>query len=179
MRAGADARSSTTAPASTPASSRSVAPRGWPIEGYRLAEHPCQRAMLDEVAAAAEVDPASIAVGVDGCGVLDVRADAASAARMRSAGSPSLAGGDRVVARCGRTRSCSGARSPPTSLLMRTLDGWVAKGGAEGLMCACSPDGLGVALKVDGRRLPGDRAGARRGARRLGIDPSAISARTR
>ena len=31
---------------------------------------------------------------------------------------------------------------------MRRLPGWVAKGGAEGLMCAAGPDGTGVALKV-------------------------------
>src|SRR5262249_56755078 len=43
---------------------------GWPSEGYRLAEHPVQRACLAEVAAAAEVDPASISTGVDGCGVV-------------------------------------------------------------------------------------------------------------
>ena len=35
------------------------------------------------------------------------------------------------------------------SLLMRELDGWTAKGGAEGLLCACGPGGLGVALKVE------------------------------
>ena len=34
------------------------------------------------------------------------------------------------------------------AMLVRELDGWVAKGGAEGLFCACSDDGLGVALKV-------------------------------
>ncbi len=33
--------------------------------------------------------------------------------------------------------------------LMRALTGWIAKGGAEGLMCAAGPDGLGVALKVE------------------------------
>ena len=33
-------------------------------------------------------------------------------------------------------------------LLIRALDGWVAKGGAEGLFCAASADGLGIALKV-------------------------------
>ena len=32
--------------------------------------------------------------------------------------------------------------------LMRLLPGWIAKGGAEGLMCAASADGLGIALKV-------------------------------
>ncbi len=35
------------------------------------------------------------------------------------------------------------------ALVITTLDGWVAKGGAEGLFCACSPDGLGIALKVE------------------------------
>ncbi len=30
--------------------------RGWPSEGYRLASHPCQQAMLDEISRAAEVD---------------------------------------------------------------------------------------------------------------------------
>jgi L-asparaginase II len=32
---------------------------------------------------------------------------------------------------------------------MRALDGWVAKGGAEGLFCALSPDGVGWAFKVE------------------------------
>ena len=32
---------------------------------------------------------------------------------------------------------------------MRELEGWTAKGGAEGLMCAVGPDGLGIALKVE------------------------------
>ena len=32
---------------------------------------------------------------------------------------------------------------------MKTQSGWVAKGGAEGLLCAAGPDGLGVALKVE------------------------------
>jgi L-asparaginase II len=35
------------------------------------------------------------------------------------------------------------------AVVMTALDGWVAKGGAEGLMCASSPDGLGIALKVE------------------------------
>jgi L-asparaginase II len=40
---------------------------------------------------------------------------------------------------------------------MRALPGWIAKRGAEGLFCAASPDGMGVALKVadgNGRALP-------------------------
>ena len=33
-------------------------------------------------------------------------------------------------------------------MLMLALPGWIAKGGAEGLMCAAG-DGLGVALKAE------------------------------
>jgi L-asparaginase II len=31
---------------------------------------------------------------------------------------------------------------------MRTRPGWTAKGGAEGVLCAVSPDGLALALKA-------------------------------
>jgi L-asparaginase II len=34
-------------------------------------------------------------------------------------------------------------------LLMEAAPGWLAKGGAEGLICAAGPDGTGVALKTD------------------------------
>jgi L-asparaginase II len=38
---------------------------------------------------------------------------------------------------------------------MRSLSGWVAKGGTEGLLCAASPDGTGVVLKgEDGSQRP-------------------------
>jgi L-asparaginase II len=34
-------------------------------------------------------------------------------------------------------------------LLMREAPGWLAKGGAEGLLCAAGPGGIGVALKAE------------------------------
>ena len=70
--------------------------RDWPTPGYRLLEHPCQQAMLREVAEAAEVEPSSLAVGVDGCGVptfaLPLERAAHCFARLAS-----LDGGERVV----------------------------------------------------------------------------------
>jgi L-asparaginase II len=33
--------------------------------------------------------------------------------------------------------------------LMRLRDGWIAKGGAEGLLCAAHEDGRGIALKAE------------------------------
>jgi L-asparaginase II len=121
--------------------------RGWPSEGYRLAGHPCQDAMLAEVAAAAEVDPAHVPTGVDGCGVLTFALPLERAAHA-FARLPALDGGARVV---GAMRTNPELLRGPVALdvqLVRSLDGWVAKGGAEGLLCAASPDGLGLCLKV-------------------------------
>jgi L-asparaginase II len=50
---------------------------------------------------------------------------------------------------------------------MRLRDGWIAKGGAEGLFCAAHADGRGVALKAEDGAY---RAIAPALARVLGID---------
>jgi L-asparaginase II len=41
--------------------------------------------------------------------------------------------------------------------LMRLRPGWIAKGGAEGLICVASPDGLGIALKTEDGNMRGLR----------------------
>ena len=59
--------------------------------------------------------------------------------------------------------------------LMGTLPGWIAKGGAEGLMCAASADGLGLAVKcADGNSRALRPALAAFGAT-LGLDLSAVA----
>ena len=146
---------------------------GWPIEGYRLSDHPCQHAMLEEVAAAAEVDPASIAIGVDGCGVptfaLTLERCAHAFARLAS-----LEAGDRVVRAMRAHPQLLEGPVGSDVLLMRTLDGWVAKGGAEGLMCAASPDGLGLAIKVTDGSFRAIVPVLVEALERLGVDASAI-----
>jgi L-asparaginase II len=123
--------------------------RGWPTKGYRLAEHPMQQLLLEEVAEAAELSPEEIAAGVDGCGVLTF---ALTLERMaysfsRLAGLP---GGNEIVAAMSAHPELIGYEQGATDTdLMRLRPGWVAKGGAEGLICAASPDGLGVALKAE------------------------------
>ena len=42
-----------------------------------------------------------------------------------------------------------GSRGSVDTELMRLRDGWIAKGGAEGLFCAAHEDGRGVALKAE------------------------------
>ena len=121
---------------------------GWPSEGYRLAGHAVQRSMLEEVAAAAEVDEDEVGTAVDGCGVVTF---ALPLERMALAFS-------RLQTLDGGRRAATAMRSYPELIrgggaadteLMRTLEGWVAKGGAEGLYCGTGPQGVGVALKVE------------------------------
>jgi L-asparaginase II len=125
----------------------------WPSEGYRLATHPCQQAMLAEVAGAAEVEPSTLPLAIDGCGVptyaLTLERMAHAFARLEQ-----LDGGQRAAdAMRARPELVRGDGAPDTEL-MRLGDGWVAKGGAEGLLCA-TRDGLGVALKAeDGAQRP-------------------------
>src|SRR5207244_4378819 len=54
------------------------------------------------------------------------------------------------------------------TLLMQGFPGWTAKGGAEGLLCASGPDGLGVALKVADGSGRGVRPGRAARLARLG-----------
>jgi L-asparaginase II len=119
--------------------------RGWPIRGYRLADHPLQRELHAELEAAAGVPVTTTAV--DGCGVvtfaLSLRAMAGAFARLET-----LDAGDRVAAAMrARPELIRGGRAGDT-MLMRALPGWIAKGGAEGLICAAG-EGLGVALKAE------------------------------
>ena len=114
---------------------------GWPTEGYPLEEHPCQQAMLAEVLDVSESDEARL--GGDGCGVVTfalplermahgfTRLDERVSTAMRAY--PDLIRGPQAL----------------DSMLMKDRPGWTAKGGAEGLLCAASPEGLGITLKVE------------------------------
>lgn len=122
--------------------------RGWPMEGYRLPEHPVQHACRDVHVEAAEVAAEALATGTDGCGIV---AFALTLERMAHAFSrlEFLPGGARVEAAMRSRPDLVGGPDGADYLLMREADGWVAKGGAEGLLCAAGPDGIGVALKTE------------------------------
>jgi L-asparaginase II len=131
--------------------------RGWPTKGYRLASHPLQELLLDEIAGAAEVPAGRVLTGVDGCGVLTF---ALTLERMAHAFSRivQLPGGERVIAAMAAHPALIGHQAGATDTdLMRARPGWVAKGGAEGLLCATSPDGVGYALKVEDGNMRGLR----------------------
>jgi L-asparaginase II len=121
--------------------------KGWPSDGYRLAGHPVQDALLAVHAEAAEVPQDEIPSAVDGCGVLTfalpLERMAHAFARLEK-----LDGGEPIAAAMrAHPELIRGPRATDTRL-MRTLPGWIAKGGAEGLLCAAG-NGVGVALKAE------------------------------
>ncbi len=122
--------------------------RGWPSEGYRLAEHPLQRELLAGLANAAEVPANGIGTAVDGCGVvtfaLPLERMAFGFSRLER-----LDGGTKVAAAMRAHPTLIRGEDAPDTLLMQKLAGWTAKGGAEGLHCALGPGDLGIVLKVE------------------------------
>jgi L-asparaginase II len=122
--------------------------RGWLTRGYRLPDHPVQQACLEVHAEAAEVEPDALTTGTDGCGIVTF---ALTLERMAHAFSrlESLRGGGRVATAMRARPDLVGGPDGADHALMRAAPGWLAKGGAEGLLCGAGPDGIGVALKSE------------------------------
>src|SRR5437763_7049885 len=128
--------------------------RGWRSEGYRLEGHRVQREMQAVHAEAAAVEEDELETGVDGCGVVTF---ALPLERMAFAFSrlAQLEGGARVAAAMRAHPDLIRGPKATDTRLMKSLPGWIAKGGAEGLLCAAG-DGIGVVLKCadgNGRAL--------------------------
>ena len=147
--------------------------RGWPLRGYRLAGHPVQQGCLAEVASAAEVSAADVPTGIDGCGVVTF---AFTLERMAHAFArlESLDEGSRVAAAMRAYPELIRGGAAADTLLMRGFPGWTAKGGAEGLICAVSPEGVGVGLKVVDGNGRGVRPALGAFLARLGLDSEAL-----
>jgi L-asparaginase II len=110
---------------------------GWPLHPYRDPGHPLQvriRELIGEHGATA----------VDGCGVPTFAQPLSKMATLLTRVPQRIR--DAMTARPELVGASSGA---PDTDLMRARPGWIAKGGAEGLFCAASPDGRGVALKSE------------------------------
>lgn len=142
--------------------------RGWPTDGYHLPGHPCQEAMLREVCAASDVDAAAVPISPDGCGVVTF---GLPLERMASAFS-------RLEEQDGGVRTARAMRSHPEMIdgpggvdteLMSLGDGWVAKYGAEGLVCAARGP-VGVAVKVEDGAKRAVRPALAAFLMRLGVD---------
>ncbi len=105
----------------------------------------------------------------DGCGVVTY---ALPLERMAHAYSrfEGLPEGARIAAAMRAHPELVGGPDGADFNLMRAAPGWFAKGGAEGLLCAGGPDGVGLALKCeDGSARPQEAALAAL-LGRLGVD---------
>ena len=127
--------------------------RGWPEETYREPDHPLQRGVLTAVLEATGLP--SVHVGVDGCGVPVHGMPLRAMARIYAG----LAAPDRwqglgphAARAVGAMRAAPyhvAGRNRVDTAVMEAVPGVVAKGGAEGLICAALLDrGVGVAVKV-------------------------------
>lgn len=127
---------------------------GWPVAGYHDDEHPVQRRMKAEIARWAGLDVARLETGVDGCGVVCVRAPldriATSFARLAVA-SRSEGSAHRVVrAMVEHPEMVAGIGRLDTAVMRATEGAVFAKVGAEGVYAAGIPGaGLGLALKIE------------------------------
>jgi L-asparaginase II len=142
---------------------------GWDAEGYRLPQHPVQRACRAAHEEAAEVDGDALATATDGCGVVTF---ALPLERMAHAYSrfEDLPAGARIADAMRAHPDLVGGPDGADFSLMRAAPGWFAKGGAEGLLCAGGPGGVGLALKCeDGSSRPQEAALAALLAR-LGVE---------
>jgi L-asparaginase II len=127
--------------------------RGWPLETYRDPDHPLQQEILLAVLAASGEN--QVHIGVDGCGVpvhgMPLRAMATIYARLAR---PERLGkleehARRAIGAMGAEPYMVAGRNRPDTAVMQEADQVIAKGGAEGLMCAALMDrGMGLAVKV-------------------------------
>jgi L-asparaginase II len=127
---------------------------GWPTTNYRLREHPVQRASAAAHAEAVDADEDELPTATDGCGVvtfaLPLERMAYAYARFDQ-----LPQGDRIAQAMRAHPDLVGGPDGADFHLMRAAAGWFAKGGAEGLLCAGGPNGIGVVLKSeDGATRP-------------------------
>jgi L-asparaginase II len=108
---------------------------GWPLHPYRDPAHPLQRWIAELVG-----EPAAI----DGCGLPTFASTLGDAASLLTRTPVRIREAMRA-----RPELVGAARGAPDTDLMRGREGWIAKGGAEGLFCAAHADGRGLALKAE------------------------------
>jgi L-asparaginase len=142
----------------------------WPTQGYRLPEHPCQQVMVAEIADAAELDSAAMSTAIDGCGVvtaaMPLRTMAHAFTRIERMD------GGRAVADAMRAHpELMLGPVPLDTELMQAQPGWIAKGGAEALLCAAGPEGIGVTLKVEDGTARALRPALGAFLEQLGLEP--------
>ena len=109
---------------------------GWPLHPYRDPQHPLQQRIAELLGGGK--------TATDGCGVPTFETTLSDAAALLTRTPERI----RTAMRA-RPELVGGSSDAIDTDLMRSADGWIAKGGAEGLFCAAHADGRGLALKVE------------------------------
>ena len=109
---------------------------GWPLHPYRDPSHPLQRRIAELVGGGE--------TATDGCGVPTFPTTLRGAAALLTRVPERI----RTAMRA-RPELVGGSQDAVDTDLMRLREGWIAKGGAEGLFCAAHADGRGIALKAE------------------------------
>lgn len=148
---------------------------GWDTGTYLDPGHPLQRLIRGTITEFA--GPVSH-VAVDGCGApvfaITVRGLARGYHRLVTAPPETEAG--RVLRAMRAFPHLIGGHGQPDTELMTALPGFVAKGGAEGVLVVAAPSGEAVAVKVaDGSDRPAMPV-ALAALERLGLDVAAAAA---
>jgi L-asparaginase II len=107
---------------------------GWPLHPYRSPGHPLQQHIAERIGGGE--------IAVDGCGVPTFATTLAAAAGLLTRAPARIRAAMRA-----RPELVGASSGSLDTDLMRLADGWIAKGGAEGLFCAAHEDGRGLALK--------------------------------
>jgi L-asparaginase II len=108
---------------------------GWPLHPYTDPSHPLQQRIAELIGGE---------TATDGCGVPTFATSLRSAAELLTRTPNRIRAAMRA-----RPELVGGSKDAVDTDLMRLRDGWIAKGGAEGLYCAAHAHGLGIALKCE------------------------------
>jgi L-asparaginase II len=112
------------------------AAHGWPLHPYRDPKHPLQQRIAELIGGSQRA--------VDGCGLPTFETSLSGAAELLTRTPPRIRDAMRA-----RPELVGASSDAPDTDLMRLREGWIAKGGAEGLFCAAHADGRGIALKAE------------------------------
>ena len=121
----------------------------WPLDDYRVADHPLQQSIRWQVEALAGEQVEHI--GVDGCGAPVLSLTLAGLARSlgRSVQEDADAPAGRIARAMRAFPDFVGGTNRDVTAFMRAVPGLVAKDGAEGVYVAALPDGTAVAIKSE------------------------------
>lgn len=139
---------------------------GWPLETYRDADHPLQRAMISHMEDAAGLQ---MEILIDGCGVPTPVAPLQAFARAFS----TIRGTDEAAAMRAHPWFVRGTGGLD-STLMEHLPGAVSKSGAEALQCVVAGE-VTLAIKVRDGMARGGAAATMFVLRQLGLLPDQMA----